>query len=153
MPVRSGGDYYILQQENITTANIDWTFTIDLWFTDWTTSEQSLFIYWPARTGNPDKMINLYNPAGGTANVFWNNQSSYPQINLITSISNQTWFTLKIQFVFGTGYQLFINNISQGSINTTVHDLPYIGDVLFSNQVANQVVKYRNVIIYEGIVD
>ena len=39
------------------------------------------------------------------------------------------------------------------STNTTAHTFPEIDDILFGWNTANQILKYRNVIIYEGLVD
>ena len=60
---------------------------------------------------------------------------------------------LKIQFQATGTYKLWINDVLRSTHNTTAHTFPEIDDIMFGNDVAHQIFKYRNVILYEGLVD
>lgn len=147
-PGRSG--IHFIQSGNIPISGA-WTFTMDAWFTDWNTSDQSIFVY---QRSSPYKMFNLYNPGVyGPPKVFLNNQSSYPEVvfnaNLVPS---QAWFNYTMQYD-GTGtWTLLINDNEIGTMSTTDHTFTAVNDISIGFETNTQEVRYRNVRILEGLV-
>lgn len=145
------GDVFIDSGANITPAG-DWTMFIDLWFTDWETSDQSLFMYETARGGS--KFMNLYYPTSGNdAKIFWlhsgvgNVEILFPK----SIIQDQTWHTLKIAFEAAGRYTIWVDAIQRGFIDTSIA-FSSINDILFAIPSNGSPIKYRRLLIYDGLV-
>merc|ERR1712226_169927 len=120
----------------------------DAWFTDFNTSDQSIFVY---QHSSPYKMFNLYRPGNGSPNVFLNNQSSYPQIDYSANlVPSQAWFTYAMQYDGLGTWTLLINNNEIGTISTTDHTFTAVNEISIGFQTNSQEVRYRNVRILEG---
>ena len=143
------GDRYIGQLLNLDVSSKNWYVMFSVKFASWASSSQSFFIYGDGyRGGNPYLLGNLYNPSNSSPVFFLAGRNPGISINITTIPADNTYNDFKLQYTSSnTTYELFINNVSQGTMTATVQTFSIINDILFT-PVTNTYVK--NVYIYEG---
>ena len=79
---------------------------------------------------------------------FWAGRGPSINIPLITTITDNTYHDFRLEYTHNnTTYELFINNISQGTLQATVQTFSVINDIFFYPYTNTHV---KNVYVYEG---
>ena len=117
----------------------------------WVNSSQSFFLYSDGYRGSyPYFLFNLYNDL--TTNLgprlFTAGKGPSMYIPIVTTITNHTYYDFRLEYTHNnTTYEMFINNVSQGTMSDSAQTMNTLNDILFTPQTGTSV---KNVYLYEG---
>ena len=144
------GERFVGQMLGLDVSGKNWYLMFSSKWDNWSSSDQSFFLYGDGYRGSyPYFLFNLYNDVNANnPRLFTAGKGPSIYIPIVTTITNNTYYDFKLQYTSSnTTYEMFINNVSQGTMSDSAQTMNTLNDILFTPQTATSV---KNVYVYEG---